>query len=299
MESQPLVSIIVMTYNNYDLLFENLTSIMKQTYPNIELIIADDGSSNYDESFIRNILRDNNLKNVIIYTNENNVGTVKNYNCAIKKSSGKYIVPLSADDYFYENDFIYKLVAFFQKNPDCYVCTAKSIGENTKKIRPEQIDIDIMKSDWSRILNRLSYCGLYSGATLYFRREIFDMVGYFDEQYRLMEDYPFTIKLCIKEIPIYFIDEIAIIYGEKGVTSGKISKSSPLYLDMKQVLRLLYDNRGKINNKKCIRYLKYQMDLYSTHSSFILFFKYLDIYLCKLLGKYSKKKNFYSIYIGG
>lgn len=50
-----LVSVIVLTYRKFDLLEENLNSIYMQDYPNIEIIIGDDGSDNFDYDMINRL----------------------------------------------------------------------------------------------------------------------------------------------------------------------------------------------------------------------------------------------------
>ena len=169
-----------MIYNNYNILEKNIKSILNQDYRNIELVIADDGSKNYNKNYIEKLLEGNELSRTIIYSNSENVGTVRNYNNAIKKSSGQIIVPLAADDCFTSPSFISKLVSFFEKEK-CLVCTCKRIGEITRKILPNENDIQIMKTN-DKVFNRLCYQGLYSGSVLYFDRRIFDLVGFCCQQ---------------------------------------------------------------------------------------------------------------------
>ena len=76
-----LISFVILTYRNYEGIYDNLDSVFKQDYPFIELIISDDGSPNARqflpdiESYIEEHKREN-IVNVIILTSAENRGTV-------------------------------------------------------------------------------------------------------------------------------------------------------------------------------------------------------------------------------
>lgn len=94
----PLVSIVVASYNNSKYLEECLDSAVNQTYPNIEIIIADD-CSNDDSREIAQIFANQYDKITLIFR-EKNIGACANMNDAILNyASGKYIKVLDSDDY--------------------------------------------------------------------------------------------------------------------------------------------------------------------------------------------------------
>ena len=76
----PLVTVEMLTYKKFDYLEASLNSVFAQDYPNIEIIISDDGSPNFYKEYIENIInkKTNNIKNVQIIHHEVNLGTVKN-----------------------------------------------------------------------------------------------------------------------------------------------------------------------------------------------------------------------------
>ena len=79
----PLVSVIVTTYNRADLLCETLNSILCQTYKNIELIIVDDGSTDYTEEAVKKY-SDSRLKYI---KTDNWGGPARPRNIGIKKAN--------------------------------------------------------------------------------------------------------------------------------------------------------------------------------------------------------------------
>ena len=74
------VSVIILTYNQMDYLYDAIKSVLNQDYPNIELIVSDDASCNFQKGMLEKFIEENktdNIKNTIIIVNSSNVGTVK------------------------------------------------------------------------------------------------------------------------------------------------------------------------------------------------------------------------------
>ena len=87
-----MISIILLSYNSGDYLYEAIDSILKQDYPLIELIVSDDGSKNFEEEKLRKYIDDNARDNITysIIHRKKNIGTVKNINNALAVSKGEY-----------------------------------------------------------------------------------------------------------------------------------------------------------------------------------------------------------------
>lgn len=93
---QPLISVVVATYNGARYIREQLDSILHQTYPNIEVVITDDRST--DETM--SILEEYAVKysNVRVYQNETNLKYVKNFEKGMRLATGAFIAPSDQDD---------------------------------------------------------------------------------------------------------------------------------------------------------------------------------------------------------
>lgn len=94
--NKPLVSIALCTYNGEQFLVEQLDSIVNQTYPNLEVIIVDDGSKDETISILQSYSKKHT--NIKIYQNEVNLGYIKNFEKAITLCSGEYIALSDQDD---------------------------------------------------------------------------------------------------------------------------------------------------------------------------------------------------------
>ncbi len=102
MKTKPLISVVITNYNYGEYIPKAIRSILTQTYPNIELIIINDGSTDNSDKVIKEILK-NNPKQNIKYVNRENKGIVYTRNEGLELASGEYISYLDADDYFNRN----------------------------------------------------------------------------------------------------------------------------------------------------------------------------------------------------
>src|SRR5690606_10686314 len=95
MNNNPLVSIITTCYNDGKFLLECIDSVKAQTYPNIEHVIINDGST---DTFTLNVLEKLAVDNQTKVITTLNQGVCKARNQAIQESKGVFILPLDSDD---------------------------------------------------------------------------------------------------------------------------------------------------------------------------------------------------------
>ena len=104
-----VITVILLSYNTGEMLYDAIDSVLMQDYPFIELIVADDGSEIFPRERIEKYIQERKRNNIIdctIIHRKRNVGTVKNINRALKISKGEYIRILGGDDaYPYPNTF--------------------------------------------------------------------------------------------------------------------------------------------------------------------------------------------------
>jgi glycosyltransferase involved in cell wall biosynthesis len=108
----PKVSVIIPTYNQQEYIANTINSAMSQDYENLEIIIADDKSTDNTGIICRKALKnDSRLK---YYCNDVNEGRVANYHKALKSyASGDYVINLDGDDLFIDNTFISRSMQHF------------------------------------------------------------------------------------------------------------------------------------------------------------------------------------------
>ncbi len=92
----PLVTVLCLCHNQEKFVEEAIRSVLTQSYPSIQLIVFDDGSSDTSVKTISQFLTDKT--SVLFYSNETNEGYTKSLNKALSYASGEFIVDLAADD---------------------------------------------------------------------------------------------------------------------------------------------------------------------------------------------------------
>ncbi len=201
-KDHPLVSVIMPCYNDGKYLPEAVTSLRNQTYPNIELIIIDDGS---DDPQTRNELERVDFSNVkVLHTDH--VRPAGARNVGIKAATGEYILPLDSDDMI-EPEYIERAVAEIRKNPNIGIvyCHADLFGEESG---PWALP------DYSLKLELLDNCIF---VTALFRKADWELVGGFSQDFvHGMEDYDFWLSLLGLGRDVVQLSEVFFHYRIKS-----------------------------------------------------------------------------------
>jgi glycosyltransferase involved in cell wall biosynthesis len=231
MDVNPLISIIVLSYNNSSYIFDTINSILQQNYRNIELIITDDGTEGFNKQmYVDYILknRKENITNLIVHKNEVNLGTVKNVNNAIQMSKGEYIKIIAADDVFYDGNVISSFVAYFKKT-DSIIVASKIDSCDSKLVSSPNDFYDNLEFNLTKLNSKQCFIELCKGNFIpapgvCFTRKLFAQYGYFDQNYRLMEDWPMWLRLTRNGCKIDFLNIISAKYRAYIGTSTTPSK---------------------------------------------------------------------------
>lgn len=263
----PLVSVVVITYNSSDCILKGLESVKSQTYDNTELIISDDCSTDNTLEVCEQWLKENSsyFKRVKLVTTLKNTGVAGNINRGVLEAQGEWIKLLSGDDQFFPNT-ITEYVNFIHNHPNFSVVEAMMdiYGVNKEKVKQRQLVYDGIYSQLRRKKNQYKRCLIncfFPGPTIFFKKEIFKEIGGYDERYQFCEEYPFSLYV-LKKIPyIPLIEKKLVRYC---VSDSSISHSN------EPNLRLLKDNINFFRNYRSKELLKRYMflswlDLASTY----------------------------------
>lgn len=120
MNTIPLVSVVVLSYNNKSFLQDCIESILNQDYPNIEIIVSDDCSTDGSQLLLKSLYNSKSDK-VKLILNEKNSGITSNSNIALANCSGEYIAWMGGDDLMYSNKIKIQ-VNFLEVNKDYNIC---------------------------------------------------------------------------------------------------------------------------------------------------------------------------------
>jgi glycosyltransferase involved in cell wall biosynthesis len=111
----PLVSVIMLTYNQVDFVEDALNSVLDQGYENLQIVVSDDASSDGTAEFVRQCAKQHPGR-IIAAFNRDNIGLTRNFNQALSRCSGTYVALLDGDDLFLPAK-ISSQVAFMEDNP--------------------------------------------------------------------------------------------------------------------------------------------------------------------------------------
>jgi glycosyltransferase involved in cell wall biosynthesis len=126
----PLVSIIITSYNRADLIGKAIKSALEQDYPNLEIIISDNCSTDNSDEVIRKYVGD---KRIRYSRNETNIGMIPNYRKAVYElAKGEYLSFISSDDCLADPIFISDSIRLVNKYDNVQLVFGRSRAINEK-----------------------------------------------------------------------------------------------------------------------------------------------------------------------
>ena len=204
----PTVSVIIPAYNGQRWLPEAAQSVLSQTYPDLELIIVDDGSTDGTRKVIEAFLR-NDPRVRAIYKTVNGDGASAR-NAGIAAARGKYVSLLDQDDLM-EPTKLERQVAFLEQHPEAtlvygHYLVMDNDGRTLDKqpVQPHTAFQDLWES---------CRC-LHLGAAL-IRKRVLDAVGPFNEKVGWATDFELVLKIA-RRGGIAFQDGVALSYRWHG-----------------------------------------------------------------------------------
>lgn len=227
MNTNPMVSVVMPCYNDGRYIQESVASVKAQTYPNVELIIIDDGSDDSDTIATLNALAKETNVQVLHATH---VGPSAARNAAIREARGKYILPLDADDTI-DPTYIEKAVNILESHKDTGVayCEADLFGAQSGKWDLPTYSFESMLFD-----NIVFVTALFSKAD-------WEKVGGFNENMKAgMEDYDFWLSILGEGKKIEQIPEVLFHYRIKDSSRTTQFQQDPSRI--KETYHQLFDN---------------------------------------------------------
>jgi GT2 family glycosyltransferase len=222
-EQSELVSVYVITYNSSRFILNTLESIKAQSYKNIELIVSDDCSTDNTIYLCRFWIEINKARfaRTHIVTVLSNTGVTANCNRAIRATSGTWLKGIAGDDLLLPN-CINDNIEFVRKNPTVLATQSKNflIDEQSRIINKPKNKITQYKRSIFNNINitaeqqyrLLFYSSIIIPASLFIKKEVYEMIGYNDESIPMMEDRPFTLRATKNGIKFYYFAKTTVCY---------------------------------------------------------------------------------------
>ena len=248
-DMSPLVSIIVLNYNGKDFLLECLSSVTKTDYPNFEVLVVDNGSTDGSIAVAKRQFKNFNFIEI-----GKNLGYAAGNNVGIKHAKGDYIVLLNNDTIVYDS-WLTNLVKWSEKlgdvilQPKIMLMSDHSLL-NTVGNRIHILGFGLLTGTGEVDLgqyDKVHEIGYASGTCLFASKKIFDKVGLLDNAHFLQsEDLDWGWRAKIMGIRSYFIPDSKIYHWWSR--SIKWSPAKFYWLERNRLFTLLknYERRTLI-----------------------------------------------------
>jgi glycosyltransferase involved in cell wall biosynthesis len=181
------ISIVTVCYNSAATIVKTIESVAAQTYKNIEYIVVDGNSKDSTVAIIKE------HEDIITqWISEPDKGLYDAMNKGIAMATGDIVGILNSDDTFFSNTVLFEIADFHNKNAiDASVGNIMQHKENGKVVRvysskywkPEKLKIGFMPPHPS----------------IFFRRELFDQLGFYELEFTIGADYELITRFFLKK----------------------------------------------------------------------------------------------------
>lgn len=200
MNDPVLVSVITIVFNGKAHLEQTIHSIINQSYPAIEYIVIDGGSTDGSVEIIQTY-----QASISFWQSEPDKGIADAMNKALKHAQGEYIVFIHADDYLVDNRIIEKVMQ--NANGEDIFIGNLIFGRNLKRLTPRGFNF------WMNFKT-----GVYHQAAFCHRR-VFERIGGFDTGFKIAMDYDFFLRAYRAGFKVKKIDQVISVMRDTGVSS--------------------------------------------------------------------------------
>lgn len=230
---QELISVIIPVYNGEKCIERCITSVLAQSYTNLDVIVINDGSTDKSDKICREFIEQDDR---IRYIKKNNEGLGLSRNLGIQLAYGTYITFVDADDWLEERFIEYILTSMIKTNAsigvcDIFYCNSKTGDKMVSKLRIPSPMVSVKKD--RSIINKSR---TFAWGKIYKRKLFHEGNLYPDWTY---EDIPCTTLLLYEANIISYVEQPLYNYWRNQETS--LSNQISGIKDMGYSLDLLYE----------------------------------------------------------
>lgn len=189
MEPQPLVSVIIPSFNSGEYVIEAIEGVLGQTYGNIEIIIIDDGSTDDTKKKLRKYIDNQSIR----YLYQDNKGVSVARNTGISNSKGTIIALCDADDIWLPQKLSLQVSLFNTPDVGLVYGDIKCFGDITD-INMEHSD-ELQRGD---IFNELMMGNFICASSTLIRKDVLNEIGGFDVDLEYVEDLDLWLRITSK-----------------------------------------------------------------------------------------------------
>jgi glycosyltransferase involved in cell wall biosynthesis len=247
--AKPLISVIITSYNYLPYITTAIDSALAQTYPNVEIVVTDNCSTDGTVPALQQ--RYAAEPRVRIFENERNLGEHVNSNLGLERSTGEFVVWLSADDWLYPHH-LERLHQVFERAPGVdVVYSGTYFGDDAGRVFDVRMREAAFPFDYVDARNELiemftSTCPM-CWATALFRRSVFEELGCeHPENGIVSSDWELQIRIALAGKRFaYLAEPSAAVRVHPGQTTGAdYQRGGKRLHDFLLILEMYLDHPG-------------------------------------------------------
>lgn len=225
MNQLPLVSIVCLCHNHLAYLRQAIQSVLDQSYPKIELIVVDDGSTDGSKDMIQAFIKGKDIQFIDIPTT---IGNCAAFNKGFRISKGEYIIDLAADDILLPERVLKGINTFLNSSAGVTFCDVMNVNENGLELtthfkRDEKNELQEQVPEGDVYMDLIKYYFI-SPPGMMIKREVLEELEGYDETL-LYEDFDFWIRSS-RNWKYAFTNEVLV---QKRKVSGSLSEQQFRY----------------------------------------------------------------------
>jgi GT2 family glycosyltransferase len=250
--SAPLVSAIVLNWNGRDDLIECLESLTKVDYPNLEVIVVDNASTDDSVDVTRGKFH------VTIVENKQNLGFGGGCNSGLAIASGEYFLFMN-NDVIVDKEFLTELVTVAESNPTIGIAGPKvynyyrenelcSAGGEISLAKGVMREFGLFEEDLGQY-DKIRNVDFITGCVMLVKKSLIDAIGAFDEQYFIyLDDVDFCIRASRAGFATVYVPS-SKIWHKVSATFGYVSPMS-FYYSLRN--RIIFEKKYASDAQKLI-----------------------------------------------
>ncbi len=193
----PKVTVICLCYNHEDFVEASVRSVLSQTYPNLQVIVVDDASTDGSRTVIEKILASH--PEVLYLPLDHNQGNCSAFNEGLRHAEGEYVIDLSTDDLMMPERIVHQVACFQSLDQDYGIvytdadyidCKGNSLHNHLNHLQKHHGMVEMPEGYiFDKVLARY----FIASPTMMIRREVFEALEGYDEGLAY-EDFDFWVR---------------------------------------------------------------------------------------------------------
>lgn len=230
MSDKPLVSVVIPTYNDADVLPRALSSVLEQSYTKTEIIVVDDCSPDNTSKVIQSF----DDERISYIRHSKNMGGSAARNTGIQASSGEFIGFLDSDDRWLGSKLSSQLMELEQKSDEwgAIYCNSKNMSSGFYGIKLFFNNIllsygDVKKEGGDKVIKQILLNNINGnfGSTLLVKKQLVSELNGFDDSFQRHQDLEFVVRL-LKKTKIAFLDEVLVEVNKTYTPNANTQKKA-------------------------------------------------------------------------